>query len=235
MEREYITHLRSDSGIDLTITAIPDYWDEDPPMLADLPEDAQRHIVGFVLHRVLRGAEYELRLAEDVGELLAELLRPTSNLGAVVELASDAVTSDVVILEQSAPSGHALTAVAGAGGAVLVAVQGQDPVLVAWGLGALVIVRVVDPVLTALGEVLATQVRRRSLPVGPREAEREELNRLHQKRRTLEGAIDAEQRSVQKRARPSHVLDEFISELREVEREIGRLESGGGTGDPPDA
>jgi hypothetical protein len=64
-----------------------------------------------------------------------------------------------VPVEESPPTGRSLASLIAGGGGSLVAGAADEPMMLAYAFGALVIVRVADPILSALGEGLAEKVR----------------------------------------------------------------------------
>lgn len=70
-----------------------------------------------------------------------------------------AASADLVIVERSPPSATSLISILGTGTGSLVAAANDEPMLLVYSLGFLVIVRVIDPVLTTLGERLAARLR----------------------------------------------------------------------------
>lgn len=74
-------------------------------------------------------------------------------------LIEEVAFAEIVVFESSRPSGKSLAALAGGGAAGIVAAGAHDPLLLLYGFTSLVIVRVADPVLEALGKGLASKVR----------------------------------------------------------------------------
>jgi len=238
LEREYITHLRSDLGIDLALTALPAYWTHEPPTLEGLTEAERWQIVRTVVSELLGPIFDHFRSADEDGvlDLVYELISTNAGSGhplATAMFAEEVVSAPIVIVEQSPPSGQSLASLAGAGGAALISMHTHDPLILVWGLGALVVVRVADPVLAALGDVLAARVRGREIPTEPAlDPQSSELDRLRQKQRTLTAAIDVDKRSIAEGRAPSHVYEDFLAELEAVEEEIRRLEDPAGPRGP---
>jgi hypothetical protein len=228
-EREYITHLRLSVGIDLTITAIPSFWSDDPPRLEGLAEEEQWRITRMVVQQLLGPLADKFRSADEDGviELVLSLIQSTTGRDpiAVHQLAQEVVSAPVVVVERSPPSGQSLASVVGAGGAALVTMHANDPLLLVWGVGALVVVRVADPVLAAVGELLAARIRGRPAPTkAPLYAEMSELESLREAHRTLAAAVDADKRRIARGETPSHVFEDFLSELEALEERIKALE-----------
>jgi hypothetical protein len=82
----------------------------------------------------------------------------------ILDFAEWASFAEVVPVEESPPTGRSLAALTAGGGGSLVAGASDEPMLLAYAFGALVIVRVADPILSALGEGLAEKVRTRLGP-----------------------------------------------------------------------
>lgn len=66
----------------------------------------------------------------------------------------------LTLIERSPVRGTTLATVTGAGAAALATDLADKPILLAYAFGALIVVRVADPVLAAVGDELAGKVRR---------------------------------------------------------------------------